>query len=114
MSASGDFVIADIAVHLAASKNRRYRENTVALYKTLTLFLQRKRLTHRQLLAEGEDPGPMLRIMRSDLTDEGFDFIRAALHEWVRAVMAGKVAPTDADLLEERLVALRSNGPQGS
>ena len=102
-----DFVIADIAVHLAASKNAQYRANTLALFKSLGLFLQTQALTVRPLLAADADFGPTFKVMRSDLTDEGYELIKAGLHKWVKAVMAAKCPPTDCAILEKELRKLR-------
>ena len=105
-----DFVIADISVHLAASKNAQYKANTVALFKTLGLFLQHHGLVIHELLHENEEPTPTFKIRRSDLTDEGFVCLKAALHKWVKTVMAGKCAPTDSTILAKELAKIQTGG----
>ena len=105
-----DFVIADMSAHLAASKNAQYRANTVALYKALWSFLQHHGLVVHELLHENEEPAPTFKIRRSDLTDEGFVCLKAALHKWVKKVMAGKCDPTDSTILAKELTKIRTCG----
>jgi hypothetical protein len=102
-----DFIIADVAFVLAASKNRQYRENTLSLYSTLAYFLQENGLSTHVLLPGKQAPSPGFKIMRSEITDEGFEFLRCALDKWFKGVMAGKWSPTDDSFLKKELERLR-------
>lgn len=104
-----DFVIADISVHLAASKNRSYRESIILLFQTLACFLQESGLSRGVLLEPGQTPSPSFRIKRSELTDEGFELIKKALHKWVKGVIGGSWPPTDDALLRRELEVLRKS-----
>jgi len=102
-----DFAVADIAVYLAASKNPKYKESISAMYLTFANFLQENDLSLRSLLPEGRPPAPSFRIMRSELTEEGYQLIKYALQKWAKGVTAGKWPATDAGFLIEELQKLR-------
>lgn len=109
MSDSTDFVVADLALHLAASRNRQYRESTRAMFKTLVVFLEQHGLVVRSLMSEEAVLPQDFKLLRSDLTAEGFDFLRLSLHKWVGKVSAGKCEPTDGGFLAAELQRLRSS-----
>ncbi|QQR75322.1 MAG: hypothetical protein IPJ17_07025 [Holophagales bacterium] len=96
-------VIADISVHLAASKNRRYRASIFALFHALALFLQDNGLTTRHLLGREEMPPEDFRIVQSDLTPEGLEVMKRALHRWVAGIVASKWPVSDTSVLRKAL-----------
>jgi hypothetical protein len=104
-----DFVIADISINLAASKNRHYQQTILTLYQTLAYFLQENQLTARELISSDNVITPEFKILRSDLTDEGFRLLQAALHPWLRGIIRGQWSPNDNAFLEKGLKRLRSS-----
>jgi hypothetical protein len=102
-----DLEILNIAVHLAASKRTSYRESTKSIFRALAFFLQDNSLTVRPLLEPDEALSPTFKIMRSDLTDEGFDFIKLALDRWLTGIDRGQRLPTDTSFLAKELKKLR-------
>jgi hypothetical protein len=109
-----EFIIATLSFHLAASKNPRYRENTVLLFRTLALFLQNNGLSVRPLLRQDMSLDPAFKLMRSDLTDEGYELIKVALDKWVGSISAGRKPPTDDSLLKKYLIKLRETNSDAS
>lgn len=95
-------LIDDASVHFAASKNREYRDRVRQRFSTVIGFLQSNGLTTRVLLAEGELPTEATKIMRSDLTDDGFAVLDAAYDKWLRGVDRGKPI-ADVSLFEHAL-----------
>jgi hypothetical protein len=86
-----DFVIDDIALHLAASKNLDYRERVRQRFLVFANFLQENGLTTRVLLDLKVTTIPdNFKIIRSDLTDEGFAVVKSAYDKWLRGHDKGK------------------------
>ena len=75
-----DFTITSFKPLLAASKNKEYRENILIYFCSLIEFLQRNMLTTKTILEFGERPNLDAKLMRSDLTDEGYEFLKSALN----------------------------------
>lgn len=103
-----DFMVADISVHLAASKNARYRETVMALFTALASFLDENSLTVRSLLRPGEVPTPGFKIMRSDLTDTGYELIKTSFHPWLKGITTGKWSTSDTSILAKDLKTLKA------
>jgi hypothetical protein len=70
-----DFLIADMAGGMAASKNRTYRDEVRQSFTVLATFFQANKLTTRSLMESDAIQGDQFKIMRSDLTDEGYEVI---------------------------------------
>jgi hypothetical protein len=103
---ANDFLIAGTKGLFAASKNLEYRARTVRMFRAFIGFLQTNRLTTRQILAEDEPVTESLRIVKSDLTDEGFEVVKAAFDKWLRGHDRGKEIE-DVSVLEKALARLR-------
>jgi hypothetical protein len=101
-----DFVIAEIATNLAASKNRQYKEIVVTLYQTLVRFLQENHLTVRELLASNQTIPSDFQLRQSDVTEDGFHFLRNAFHPWIEGIAEGRWPPNDKTVLKEELAKL--------
>ena len=101
-----DFAILNIAIHLAASKNKKYRESIVRYFETLVEFLQVNELTTRELLKTGKVPADDFKLMKSDLTDEGFEFVKRSLDKWTAKVERGDPIG-DVSILERELAKIR-------
>ena len=102
-----DFVIDDAAVHFAASKNVEYKARVTQRFETLIRFLQSHSLTTREILGECVIPNETTKLMRSDLTDEGFEVVRAGYDKWLRRMDSGKPI-TDISPLEKALEKQRN------
>ncbi|MDZ4781394.1 MAG: hypothetical protein SGJ19_14165 [Planctomycetia bacterium] len=102
-----DFLIDEVGIHYHASKNREYRNRVIARFSTFVGFLQSHGLTVRQLLGPHESLPTTLKIMRSDLTDEGFRLVKEAYDKWLKAMNSGQSA-TDTTLLDKALNKIRT------
>jgi hypothetical protein len=85
-----DFLVADIAVHLAASKNPDYRNRVRQRFLVFATFLHENGLTTNPLLDSLRIKPDTFKIMRSDLTDKGFAVVKAAYDKWLRGHDKGK------------------------
>src|SRR5437868_1266412 len=101
-----DYSIIVLSRHLASTKKVRLRQNHTLLFKTLASFLQENQLTTRPLISGTGELTPDFRILRSDLTDKGFDLIKVAMHKWINGVSAGLWLPTDDSFLVRELEKL--------
>ena len=101
-----DFLIDDASVHFAASKSPEYRAQVRARFSALVGFLRSNGLLTRELLMPSQAPDESLKIMKSDLTDEGFLLIQRAYPKLLRGIDQGK-APSDVSLLEMALRRMR-------
>jgi hypothetical protein len=101
-----DFVIDDVAVHYSASKSADYRQRVDERFSTLIKFLQESGLTERQILSDDEKPSESLKIMKSDLTEIGFQVIKTAYDKWLRAIDRGKPI-SDTTPLTKALLKIR-------
>lgn len=101
-----DFLIDDMAVHLAASKNADYRSRVRHRFNVFVAFLQDNGLTTRTLTDQNLVEADNLKIMRSDLTGEGYEVVRAAYDKWLRGHDKGK-AIDDVTPLRKALEKIR-------
>lgn len=101
-----DFLIDKISTHLAASKSAAWRERVITRFSTFVAFLQENHLTTRTILDPGSEPEVSLRIMKSDLTDEGYEVVKAAYDKWLRGIDKGKDV-SDLTTLEKALEKIR-------
>ena len=102
-----DFVISDISVLLVASKRKQYRENVFLIFKSLARFLQENGLTTRPIWTT-EKMSETFQIVRSDLTEEGFELFKKGVDQWTDGVEAGKWPPTDTTILTKYLIKIRT------
>ena len=93
-------------IYFAASKHRKYRLHVASIFRRLIDFLQDNGLTTRTILARDEKITERLQIMRSDLTDEGFEFYSSVEQKWLRAIDSG-TEPTDISILKSELRRIR-------
>ena len=101
-----DMVIVDIGGLYAASKNLSYRADIKSMFEIYIGFLQDAGLTTRTFLEPGDDLPSDLKIRRSDLTDEGFEFVKRAQSKWLMSKDRGRPI-TDVSLLQKELTKLR-------
>lgn len=72
----------------------------------LAEFLQRNRLTTRQLASSEADVTDEFAIMVDDLTVEGLEFMRTGYQKWLRMLDRGG-DPSDTRILERELAKQR-------
>jgi hypothetical protein len=101
-----DFVIDDASVHFAASKTSDYRQRVCERFAAFVGFLQSNELTTRVILEVGEIPNESTKIMKSDLTEEGFQVVRLAYDKWLRGIDSGKPI-SDMSIMERALAKVR-------
>ena len=105
-----DSVIDEVAIHYNVLKNKVYRDRVITRFATFISFLQQHGLTSHQLLDAGELPTTATRIMRSDLTDEGWTLVTEGYDKWLKAMNNG-LDPTDTSLLVSSLGKIRQRTP---
>ncbi len=103
-----DMLIIDPGVLYATSKNRSYRKKITVALATYIRFLQDAGLATRTILQSDEHVDENLKVWKSDLTDEGFEFVKRAEQKWFRALDRGK-SPTDLSILQKELARLRKD-----
>ena len=99
--------IYDVGFMLSASKRRSYGESIIRMFDTYLRFLQDHGLTTREVLGPDETPDENTAVLRRDLTDEGWEFIKSAQDKWFHAVDQG-TSPEDTSLLKQTLIKLRA------
>jgi hypothetical protein len=103
-----DDTILEIRIHLAASKNRNYRQSVYAIFTSLVKFLQTHRLATKVLLPEGAQIPDDFTLMKSDLTPEGDAVLERSLDRWLEVVSSGKIPFADTSILEKKLAKVRA------
>ena len=103
-----DFLILDIQSLLAASKNKKYRETIYLYHRVLIDFFQNSCLTTKTLLESGLEVPDDFEIMKSDLTEEGYELVQKYLDKWSNAINSGKIGVTDTSVLEKGLKKIRN------
>lgn len=101
-----DFLIDDAAVHFAASKRLDYRESVRQQFAVFIAFLQSNELTTRLILDNDAVPDESTKIMKSDLTEQGFQVVQASYDKWLRGIDKGKPL-SDVSVLEKALAKIR-------
>ena len=101
-----DFLIDDAAVHFAASKRQDYKDRVRQQFATFITFLQSNELTTRLLLDHEAVPDESTKLMKSDLTEEGFQVVQASYDKWLRGIDSGKPI-SDVSVLEKALAKIR-------
>jgi len=105
---TNDFLIDAAKNHLLASKNLEYRARVKRRFRAFICFLQDNGLTTRELLSEDQPVTEELKVMKSDLTDDGFAVVKAAYDKWLRGIDRGKDIE-DVTLLEKSLKTVRTS-----
>jgi len=101
-----DFTLYSVGHMLGSSKRRSHRDKTLHIFDIYIHFLQDNNLTTHAILPSGALPGPETVVRRSDVTDEGFEFLRRAEPKWFRALSRG-TPPTNIGILQRELAKLR-------
>ena len=99
-------VITRVAWHTKRPGNPDPPERYYLQYWILADFLQRNRLTERPLAGALADIDDEFEIRSSDLTDEGFEFMRTGYQKWLRMLDRGG-DPSDTRILDKELAHMR-------
>ncbi len=103
-----DFLIDDAGAHFAASRRKTYRDSVQQQFAVFINFLQSNELTTRLILDCGNAPDESTKIMKSDLTDEGFQVVQESYDKWLRGIDKGKPI-SDVSVMEKALTKIRRN-----
>ena len=103
-----DFTIIK-ASWLTQVKRNYFFDNTVVYqcYKHFFVFLQQNNLTTRQIIDKYEKIDDDSKLMRSDLTEEGFEFFKKAYDRWSTNIYDKGKSPEDVKYLEKKLREIR-------
>ena len=104
---SSDLELVDISYLLRASKRRSYKLGVMERHQIFIKFLQDNQLANRQLLENDDSLPEDFRLVKSDLTEEGYELFRLGLEKWMAAIANGK--PVEGtSILEKELAKIRS------
>ncbi len=101
-----DFPITSAAAHFAASKNADYRARVLRRYRAFVDFLQEHDLVTRQLLSHEQQVTESFQIRKSDLTELGFEVVKAGYNKWLKAQDKG-LDISDVTILEKALAKVK-------
>jgi hypothetical protein len=110
---AGDFEVIGVSSLWAFSKRRSYRTAVSTALESLTRFLQENGLLTRVLLGDNERVSPGFSILRSDFTDEGFEFYSKVEQPWLAAIDRGG-SPESTATLERKLRDFRFSRVDGT
>jgi len=102
-----NFSIMSLEPLLKGSKSKVYQAQVIRVVETFIRFLQEHALCNKTFMTGDRLDDMTVRIMRSDLTDEGFEVVRLAMNKWLRGHDRGKPIE-DVSVLEKELKKLRS------
>jgi hypothetical protein len=103
-----DFTIIQASWLTKRKRNYEYDVSLVYRYfKRFFVFLQEQKLVTRQLISEEEHITDDSKLVRSDLTDEGFAFFKVAHDRWADNIMDRGKSPDDVKYLEKKLKEIR-------
>ena len=106
MSKDADFIIDQVSWHTTVKGNPETPAMVVTRFTTVACFLESNGLLIRPLLAAQETPHADFSIRRSDLTEEGFQLMRAAYDKYLKQLGKGKPC-TDVSVLQKALARIR-------
>lgn len=101
-----DFPITSAAAHFAASKNADYRARVLQRYRAFVDFLQENDLVTRQLLSHEQQVTESFQIRKSDLTEIGFEVVKAGYDKWLKAHDKG-LDISDVTILKKALAKVK-------
>ena len=102
-----DFTIDKVSWHTQVVGNPESAQDVQKRFKVLVGFLQAHNLTTRVLLSAGEVPDEEFSLEKSDLTEEGFQVIKAGYDKWLKRVINKRKDPRDLQILETALERIR-------
>jgi hypothetical protein len=106
-----DFIITKVEWHTQRIRNYEFDKEIVYLaYKNLIDYLQVNKLTTHIILASNDNANDETAIRRSDLTEEGYSFVKKVYNRWLDKVFDKKIAANDFKMLDAALKKLRQSG----
>lgn len=106
MADQRDFALLDLGAMLAASKRLDYRRSVTESFNVLINFLQANGLTRRELLGPGQTLPPAFKLLKSELTEEGYLLFATAVQRWLAWIDKGNPV-VDVSIMERGLKKLR-------
>lgn len=104
-----DFTIDKASWHTQRIRNYDFDNNRVyAYFNVIFKFLDDNNLSTKQLLNLNTLINDDTTLKRSDLTDEGFEFIKKGLDRWVDNIFDKGKPPSDVKYLEKKLKEIRA------
>jgi hypothetical protein len=103
-----DFPIDKASWH--TQKPRDYEFDSTIIYKyfrSIINYMLANGLLTNPILAADQEATDETQIMASDLTPEGFEFVKAVYGKWSDKVVDGKISPDDYKLLDKALKKIR-------
>jgi hypothetical protein len=102
-----DFTIDKVAWSSKLVGTTETLSGVVHRFWVLVNFLQEEKLTTRILAKSEDEIGEEFAIMRSDLTDLGFELIKKSIEKWSNGLDRGK-KPDDLKVFKRDLEKLRN------
>lgn len=102
-----DFYIDATEPHLNACKDSDFQVRVIERFNVFISFLQDNQLVKKTILKDGEKPNKFTMIMRSDLTDEGYEVIKKGYDKWLDSLNRGRPID-DVSILLKTLNKIRS------
>lgn len=100
------FTIDQVSWHTKRQGNPETREQTINRFYNLTKFFQYNHITKKIMLNNINNINDKFKINTEDLTDDGYDFMRAAYEKWLIRVDR-TMNYSDVRILERALKTLR-------
>ncbi len=72
------------------------------------MFLQENKLVNKDLIDLEDEVNDETKLMRSDLTEEGFEFFKIAHDRWANNIFDKGKSPEDVKYLEKKLKEILS------
>ena len=104
-----DFEVLYFGSLLRASKSKTYRDSITKYFHTMIVFFQENDLFLHEMLAPGKVPHEEFAVMRSDLTNEGYELVKHGLDKWTKKVTNpdSGIPVEDTSILERELAKIR-------
>jgi hypothetical protein len=105
----------ELLIYAGAADGIADRKGRGRYLKTIGIFVrfcQANGLMWRILLRDSQRATRSTCVYRSDLTDEGYKFFKAAYSKWDKAIHRGRLEPNDTDFLAKTLAWIRGGRSQ--
>lgn len=100
-----DFLIDDVSIHLATSKNKSYQQRVRARFNAFVSFLEKNLLLSAESKISLANLSDTTKIMKSDLSEKGWLLVKLAYDKWLRSIDRSQ-NPEDVRILEKELKKL--------
>jgi len=99
-----------LLIYAGAALGLPGRRSKMLLLKQISSFMrfcQDNGLTRRELLKVGQSATIYSKVVRADLTDEGYELYKAAYRSWSSKVDSGRIDPDNTEILVRSLTKMR-------